>query len=82
MPKPSWAQRKAGSEWERIRCQVLERDDFCCQYLEDGEICGEAEMPLHVHHVVPKGRHGGDELSNLVTLCEEHHQKMHPKFEF
>jgi hypothetical protein len=28
---------------------------------------------LHVHHVVPRSRGGGDEDSNLVTLCAWHH---------
>ena len=83
MAKPSWAQRVTGGEWERLRCQTLERDGFCCQYIEgDDDVCGETELPLHVHHIVPKGRHGGDEPSNLVTLCEAHHHKMHPKVPF
>jgi 5-methylcytosine-specific restriction endonuclease McrA len=32
---------------------------------------------LDPHHVLPRGRGGADELSNLVTLCRAHHDWVH-----
>ena len=43
--------------------------DFCV-------ICGTKEK-LHNHHIVPKARDGGDESTNLLTLCETHHEWIH-----
>ena len=43
--------------------------DFCV-------ICGTKEK-LHNHHIVPKARGGGDESTNMLTLCETHHEWIH-----
>jgi superfamily II DNA helicase RecQ len=39
--------------------------------------CGEKNLPLHVHHIIPKSRGGGDGFSNLITLCEACHTAIH-----
>lgn len=28
---------------------------------------------LHVHHITPRGEGGGNELSNLIVVCRNHH---------
>lgn len=28
---------------------------------------------LHAHHIVPRSQGGGDEETNLITLCVAHH---------
>lgn len=33
--------------------------------------------PVDVHHVRTKGAGGGDELTNIVSLCRGHHQAFH-----
>lgn len=75
--------------WNRGRSayplRMLYRDNFTCQD------CGEFHafnneygiyLPiddgqLEVHHVIPVSKGGGDEPSNLITLCKECHVKRH-----
>lgn len=52
---------------KKIRFEVLKRDKFTCQY------CG-AEAPdviLHVDHIHPASKGGGDEIMNLVVSCKD-----------
>lgn len=48
-----------------IRWVVFQRDNFTCQY------CGRSapDVVLHVDHVIPVSRGGGDDLDNLRTAC-------------
>jgi len=48
---------------------ALYRDDFTCR------LCGAKEN-LHVHHIIPVSKGGGDNLGNLVTVCRECHSKV------
>lgn len=50
---------------KRVRFEVLKRDQFKCQY------CGAAapDVLLHVDHIHPKSKGGGNDLLNLVTAC-------------
>lgn len=47
-----------------------QRDNFACR------VCGFREA-LHVHHVIHKKEGGGDQVSNLITLCPNHHALAH-----
>lgn len=38
--------------------------------------CGSIEN-LTIHHIIPRSIGGTDDLSNLVWLCGECHQKLH-----
>mgnify|MGYP002760721558 FL=1 len=59
--------------WAQIRKKALERDEYECQY------CGVEEpvAMLEVHHIIPVRLDGGDELENLVTLCQRCHNSLH-----
>ena len=35
-------------------------------------VCGEDKI-IHQHHFVPKSLGGGDEETNMLTLCPTHH---------
>lgn len=76
--------------WNRGRdsysLRILYRDNFTCQD------CGEflafqnehgmrvpIDVGLEVHHIIPVSEGGGDEPSNLVTLCKSCHKKRHRK---
>ena len=48
----------------------LVRDKFKCR------VCG-AESKLQCHHIKSKADGGTDKLSNLMTLCEDCHEKHH-----
>lgn len=59
--------------WDEIRRAVLERDRYkCCNNPT------HVSQELHVHHVVPITRGGTHQLSNLITLCDDCHKKVHP----
>lgn len=41
------------------------------------EMCGEADIPLQVDHIVPISKGGLDDISNMQLLCYECHVKKH-----
>lgn len=51
---------------QKIRFQVLDRDNFTCQY------CGEKapDVELEVDHINPVSKGGTDDLQNLVAACK------------
>ncbi len=51
--------------WYLLRWQILERDDFTCQY------CGQSapDTRLEVDHKIPASDGGTDDPDNLVTAC-------------
>ena len=57
--------------WKAARREVLVRDNYQCQ------VCGclVHGKRAHVDHIVPKSKGGGDEVSNLRTLCVSCHSK-------
>lgn len=61
-------------EWQSLRQVVLERDDHRCQGCGAG-VADAAEH--HVHHIVPLGCGGTNTRSNLITLCDECHGRIH-----
>lgn len=57
--------------WKRVRKLVLERDDFLCQGCR-------IKKAVHVHHTTYDFL--GDELLfQLISLCVDCHQKIHPE---
>jgi len=70
------AERMAQENWRYRRMETIIRDDYRCQK------CGAAGGPegdarLEVHHKTPLSEGGGDELSNLKTLCSTCHRSEH-----
>lgn len=58
-----------------LKSAVLKRDDFKCKCCGFG---GAAALGvLAVHHILPVHVGGADELSNLTTLCLNHHILLH-----
>lgn len=53
-----------------LRRKTLERDDFTCQKCKIQDKTGKS---LEVHHINPLYSQGKDELSNLITLCNDCH---------
>lgn len=50
-----------------LRFDVLTRDGFRCCYC--GRTPQDHGVALHVDHVVPRAKGGGETLDNLVTAC-------------
>ena len=70
--------------WRTVRAAALERDMYLCQeclrrfYAGQALRVRDAEM---VHHVVPREMRPDLELDlgNLESLCDQHHNYMHPE---
>ena len=58
--------------FENTKAYVLSRDGYRCQSGKKG-CCDK----LHVHHVVFRSEGGSNAPSNLITLCEKHHNSLH-----
>jgi RRXRR protein/HNH endonuclease len=56
---------------ENLRIACLMRDGYQCQQ------CGKRNCHLHAHHLVYRKHGGKDSLTNLLTLCESCHTKVH-----
>ncbi len=59
-------------DWNALRRRAYVRDGYACVN------CSNQGEPLHAHHMVPAARGGTHRLSNLATLCESCHSKVHP----
>ncbi|NHC33969.1 HNH endonuclease [Scytonema millei] len=59
------------SEWQKIRQEVLRRDNRICQ------VCGK-EHSGQVHHILPRSQGGTNDLANLITLCGKCHMVISP----
>jgi len=55
------------SAWKKRVIECFERDEYICQHCD--RACAYDNHPLSVHHIVNRSQGGGDELSNLVSLC-------------
>lgn len=66
------------SDWQRIRQQVLQRDNYECVRCKS---LGKVGSPDFVHHIkhLTKYPELGLTLSNLETLCHKHHEDEHPE---
>lgn len=56
---------------ENLRIACLMRDGYQCQH------CGKRQVRLEAHHLIFREQGGKDTLSNLLTLCESCHHRLH-----
>jgi 5-methylcytosine-specific restriction endonuclease McrA len=61
--------------YDRLRQQVLERDNWRCQS------CGRRDQ-LEVHHKTFRSSMGDDSGRNLITLCHGCHGIIHGTIEY
>lgn len=67
-----WGYQKGFNyEFGSRREAVLHRDKYTCQ------VCGKKHTRLEVHHIVYRSQGGTDDEDNLITLCEDCHNKVH-----
>lgn len=59
-------------DWDELRHRVYRRDNYSCVN------CGARDVELHAHHIVPLSRGGTNNVSNIITLCRDCHQRLHP----
>ena len=68
--KESYAEMLRNPLWQKKRLEILERDNYMCQY------CGNTTKELHVHHKTYKMGAAPWEYDNdnLITLCHDCHE--------
>lgn len=67
---------KSKEKWEKVRNQVLERDNYKCI------VCGKPATQVHHIHLRSKRKDLLYEMNNLVSLCDKHHfHKSNEKYE-
>lgn len=64
--------------WWDIRKKVFKRDGGKCRdrIPSTGAVCGKPGR--EVHHIIPLGRGGTTTMGNLITLCDDCHDRRHP----
>lgn len=70
----------ARKEWRRKRAVILKRDDYQCR---ECKRYGKPTPADEVHHVLPISERPDLRLvnNNLLSLCREHHDLMHNRFD-
>lgn len=64
-------ERGYGSEWDKTRRRILERDKGLCQPCL---MTGRVTLARQVDHKVPKAEGGTDDDANLQAICVECHK--------
>lgn len=65
--------KKYGNNWRRTRALYIKKHPLCERCLKEGRITPARE----VHHIVPLSRGGTNQFSNLMSLCQSCHTKIH-----
>lgn len=67
LPKMKYSEKLKDPRWQRKRLEVMQRDNFSCQY------CGDDKTSLHVHHKSYSGNPWDAESEQLITVCKDCH---------
>lgn len=68
--RKNYQREKYTEEWAKAKAACLKRDKNTCQRCEGKASNGKK---LTAHHLTPRAEDGGNELSNLITLCNTCH---------
>lgn len=74
-PTTSRHERGYGSEWDKLRIQILRRDNGLCQCREcqGGKL--RARQATEVHHIKSKASGGTDDPDNLQAINKDCHKR-------
>lgn len=70
--KGSTTSRGYGHAWRKLREEILRRDDYLCVSCSKS---GRHVPATDVDHIINKASGGGDEASNLQSLCRKCHKQ-------
>ena len=77
--RPAWSttttsrhERGYGTQWDKIRIQILRRDNYLCV---EHQRRGQLVEAYQVDHIKPKAQEGDDSLDNLQSLCVQCHKE-------
>lgn len=65
--------KKYGRAWKRIRDRYAAEHPLCEMCLKEGRLTPVEE----VHHIIPVSQGGTHDRSNLMSLCQSCHTKIH-----
>jgi 5-methylcytosine-specific restriction protein A len=65
--------KRYGRAWKKIRARYVLRHPLCEMCLKEGRLTPVEE----VHHILPVSRGGDNSESNLMSLCQSCHTKIH-----
>ncbi|WP_084156879.1 HNH endonuclease [Haladaptatus cibarius] len=68
---------KRPENWQSVSRRVKRRDRYRCKNCNYKGSEGDGKM--HAHHIVPLKDGGSNNMSNLITLCEDCHNAIHHK---
>lgn len=71
--RASDSNKKYGRAWHRIRARYVAAHPLCELCLKEGRLTPVQE----VHHIIPISKGGTHEQSNLMSLCQSCHTKLH-----
>lgn len=60
------------AEYAALKKKVLKRDGWKCR----NPRC-KRRSNLHVHHIIFRSQQGPDTMGNLVTICNDCHDRIH-----
>jgi hypothetical protein len=55
--------------WRTLTMEIIRRDDYICRK------CGDTDIKLTVHHVIPWVLTQDDSPNNLISLCKSCHAR-------
>ncbi len=65
--------KKYGRVWKRIRDRYAREHPLCERCLAEGRLT----LVEEVHHILPVSQGGTHDRSNLMSLCQSCHTKIH-----
>lgn len=74
-PTTSRHERGYGTEWVRLRLEILRRDNGLCQceQCKGGKI--RVRIATEVHHLISKAKGGSDDPANLAAINRDCHKR-------
>ena len=77
MAERTYYEKLKDPRWQKLRLQVMEAADFCCQ------LCFDSTSSLNVHHKdYIKGKEPWEyDVNQLSVLCEDCHKEYHGKID-
>ena len=74
-PTSSRHERGYGAEWDKLRLQVLRRDNGLCQcsHCKGGQVA--VKIATEVHHIKAKADGGTDSMDNLQAINKDCHKR-------
>jgi hypothetical protein len=65
----TYSEKLKDPRWQKKRLEIMQRDEFSCKF------CTDTDTTLHVHHLAYHQEPWDTPNEQLITLCEDCHQR-------